>query len=97
MAKVTIVPTYPQLLLKDMRVTLARLGQECEAEAKALAPVDTGALRRSITTAGSANKVYVGSELDYAAVIEYGTSARPARPYLRPALIKVRARNRNRA
>lgn len=97
MAKVTIVPTYPQLLLKDMHVTLQRLGQECEAEAKALAPVLTGALKQSITTAGSGNKVYVGSALDYSAVIEYGTSSRPARPYLRPALIKVRARNKNRA
>lgn len=94
MAKVTIVPTYPQLLLKDMRVTLQQLGQECEAEAKALAPVLTGALRQSITTAGAGNKVYVGSDLDYAGTVEYGTSSRPAQPYLRPALIKVRARHK---
>lgn len=49
--------------------------------ARALAPVDTGALRASIVHAAENGTVTVGSSLDYAPYVELG-----ARPFLRPAL-----------
>ena len=50
-------------------------------------PVDTGNLRGSIThevdTAG--NAVYIGTNIEYAPYVEFGTRHMHAQPYLRPA------------
>jgi phage protein, HK97 gp10 family len=59
-------------------------------EARALAPVKTGNLRRSIhieTTEKSPTRVVasVGPHVDYAIYLEYGTRRMHARPFLRPA------------
>lgn len=59
------------------------------AEAKALAPADTGRLKESIDSeterrgATASGRVYAGAE--YAAYVELG-GARPARPFLLPAV-----------
>lgn len=62
-----------------------------ERAAKRLCPVDTGRLRASITHSdvdrdGDAVKVRVGTNVEYAAYVELGTSRAAAQPYLRPAL-----------
>jgi HK97 gp10 family phage protein len=69
---------------------VAEQGAKVESAAKAIVPVDTGALRNSIemviegiTTIANAE---IGSRLRYAGFVEYGTSITPAQPYLRPAL-----------
>lgn len=61
--------------------------------AQRLVPVDTGALRASLAVERRGDAEYaVGSDLAYAAPVEYGyrhyQSGRqiPAQPYLRPAL-----------
>jgi HK97 gp10 family phage protein len=63
-----------------------------EGDAKMLAPEDTGALRRSITTnsRSTANgaEASIGSSLEYAAYQELGTSRNQAQPFLKPALQK---------
>jgi HK97 gp10 family phage protein len=50
--------------------------------------VRTGRLRNSLTHAVAMNEkaVYIGSNVEYAAPVELGTSKMRARPYLRPAV-----------
>lgn len=64
---------------------LVRIGLECEGYAKMLCHVITGRLRNSITHYTEGNAVYIGSNVEYAAFEEEGTSKRPPHPYLRPA------------
>ena len=68
-------------------VALERIGLKCEGYAKGLCPVDTGRLRNSITHVISNNEdaVYVGTNVEYARAVEFGTSRQKAQPYLRPA------------
>lgn len=78
--------------------TLA-LAMQIIAQAKALAPVDTGALRSSLgykTHDGKGDlatdmllkpgQAAVGSMLEYAVYQEFGTRYIPPQPYLRPAI-----------
>lgn len=64
-----------------------------EAEAKRLAPVDTGRLRSSIArdryVDGDEAVGVVGTNVDYALPQEFGTFNMPAHPFLRPALRSV--------
>lgn len=53
---------------------LERTAHRIERQAKELAPVDTGDLRRSITTDGGGLSYEVGTNLEYAEYIEEGTS-----------------------
>lgn len=62
-------------------------GQAVKVRASALAPVDTGALSRSIRAEVRGPEVSVyAAGIPYAAFQEYGTTTVPASPYLRPAL-----------
>lgn len=66
---------------------------DIEAEAKALVPVDTGALKNSITgemTGTAEGQVSVGQE--YGPYVEYGTARQAAQPYLTPAADRARPR-----
>ncbi len=60
-----------------------------ENEAKQNVPVRTGNLKRSLDTEVEGNKkekeVIIGTEVDYADEVEYGTSTQRPQPYLRPA------------
>lgn len=61
--------------LSNLDLTQA-LNKACvlvENEAKMLAPVDDGQLRRSITHEVKDNKGYVGTNVEYAPYVEYGT------------------------
>lgn len=63
-----------------------------EAEAKASAPVKTGNLRRSIHTVPiDATHAQVGTDVEYAPFVEYGTRHAHAQPYLTPAVEHARA------
>lgn len=58
--------------------------------AKQLAPVDTGALRDSYAAEPlSSTTVLVGSDIEYAPFVEYGTSRSPAQPHLTPAFMQA--------
>ena len=67
---------------------LEAIGLQCEGYAKMLCPVDTGNLRNSITHTVSADEqaVYIGTNVEYAAYVEFGTSRMRAQPYLQPAV-----------
>jgi HK97 gp10 family phage protein len=71
----------------DMSDALDKSGRLVEQRAKSGAPVDTGALGRSIHATRSGVEVHVGPNVGvYGAVQEYGSAHTPAHPYLRPAL-----------
>ncbi len=55
-------------------------------DAKAVVPVRTGRLQRSIVFGGGGWEWWVGSRLDYAPYVEFGTSRMSPRPYIWPAL-----------
>ncbi|MDP9820386.1 HK97-gp10 family putative phage morphogenesis protein [Nocardioides massiliensis] len=65
--------------------------RDIEADAKVLAPVDTGALRGSISSTTTGDGRYghteaeIGPTVDYGIYVEWGTSVQPGQPYLGPA------------
>lgn len=65
-------------------------GLRVQNNARMLAPVDTGRLRSSITATkgsdGTGAYVDIGTNVEYAAYVEFGTIYMAAQPYLRPAL-----------
>lgn len=67
---------------------LEEWGIVAEGYAKLNCPVDTGRLRNSITHQRNDEKEYVqiGSNVEYAPYVEYGTSRMHAQPYLEPAI-----------
>lgn len=69
---------------------LVRKAIRVQAAAKRLCPVDTGRLRASIAWRIERDwrglAAIVGTNVTYAAPIEFGTRTQRARPYLRPAL-----------
>lgn len=64
---------------------LEAIGLQAEGYAKLLAPVDTGRLRNSIAHAVEGDAAYIGTNVEYAAYVEMGTSRAKAQPYLKPA------------
>lgn len=74
----------------DMARELERRANSVERAAKQRCPVDTGRLRSSIThatfTDGQGLVARIGTDVEYAAHVELGTSRTRAQPYLRPAL-----------
>lgn len=53
---------------------LEAVGLQAEGYAKRKCPVDTGNLRNSITHMVSSDTVYIGTNVEYAAYVEYGHS-----------------------
>lgn len=78
---------FLKALPEQIEQALIAIGLTAESYAKADCPVDTGRLRNSITHAVETGEqaVYIGSNVEYAASVELGTSRMKARPYLRPA------------
>jgi HK97 gp10 family phage protein len=70
---------------------LRKASYDIEADAKTFAPVDTGALKSSISTtitgrAGAgAMTAEIGPSVKYGVYVEYGTSEQPGQPFLNPA------------
>jgi HK97 gp10 family phage protein len=64
------------------------IGAKAADYAAGKAPVDTGRLKNSLTheVAMDEKAVYVGTNVEYAPFVEYGTSRQRAQPYLRPAV-----------
>lgn len=78
------------------RRQLLQAGIIMQNTARELCPVDTGRLRSSITMkqGEGVNGPYVevGTNVAYAAWVEYGTSKSPAQPFLRPGLLAAARR-----
>jgi HK97 gp10 family phage protein len=72
--------------LDNLEAAGTKVGQLVKARAQSNAPVNTGALVRSIRAEATGTTVNVGAYTRYAAFQEFGTVYVPASPYLRPAL-----------
>lgn len=57
-----------------------------QGAAKGLSPVDTGNLRSSISHEVNPDHAKIGTNVEYAPYLEYGTVKMAAQPYLRPGL-----------
>lgn len=68
---------------------VAKAAHDVEATAKTLAPVDTGALRNSISTSLRGASAEVGPTVNYAPYVEFGTSRMAPQPYMGPAADRV--------
>jgi HK97 gp10 family phage protein len=62
--------------------------QKIVGDAKAVVPVRTGRLQQSISWWGGGGEYHVGSPVEYAGYVEYGTSRMTPRAYLTPSLIQ---------
>lgn len=71
---------------------MEQLGEMVEKEAKAIAPVDTGAYQASITHETREDGEYVGSPLPYATALEFGHSSQAPNGVLRVATDSVYAK-----
>jgi len=74
----------------DIEQALIKSALFVERDAKINSPVDTGRLRASLSHVendfGSDNpSVEIGTNVEYAPAIEFGTSKQPAKPFLFPA------------
>jgi HK97 gp10 family phage protein len=81
---------WPKKFRRVQERFLPQAGLIVEGQAKLNAPVDSGNLRSSITTEVKDEEVIVGTNVEYAPYVEYGTKRMRAQPYLRPALDKNR-------
>jgi HK97 gp10 family phage protein len=66
-------------------VAVRKTALDIEADAKTLAPVDTGNLRNSIGSDIQELSAEVGPTASYSAYLEYGTSKMSAQPFMGPA------------
>lgn len=78
-----------QLLHEAVAKGLEAVGLQAEGYAKlniqAQDAIDSGRLLNSITHTSDGESAYIGTNVEYAAYVEYGTSKMAARPYLQPA------------
>lgn len=79
--------TLPAELRQAIGVEVKRSALNIEGGAKRRAPVDTGRLRNSIThvIAEGGLKARIGTNVEYAAHVEFGTRRMRAQPYLQPS------------
>lgn len=70
-----------------LAAALEEVGLVAEGYAKRACPVDTGRLRNSIThvTMPDEKAVYIGTNVEYAPCVEYGTVHQDPQPFLKPA------------
>ena len=68
-----------------VRAVVAKAALDIEADAKALCPVDTGALWGSIKTQVEGMSAKVTASKDYAGYVEFGTYKMAPRAFMRPA------------
>ena len=79
-------PEFLQALEQQGLIALEECGLVAEGYAKRLCPVDTGRLRNSITHARKGMAEYIGTNVEYAAYVEMGTSRTRAQPYIKPSV-----------
>lgn len=77
---------YPGIIRGVTPRFLEEAGIIVKAQAKDLAPYKTGNLKGSITHQTFADRVEVGTNVEYAEHQEYGTRHMKAQPFMRPAI-----------
>lgn len=91
------LPKIAARLPEAVETIVRETASDVEANAKAVVPVDTGTLKRSIRAKMvSQTQAIVAAQRDYAIYVEYGHRKRnhrgfvAARPYMRPAAEKAK-------
>ena len=90
--EITIKNDNTDLIKKASReaieAALEAMGMQCVNYAFLKCPKDTGRLANSIDKQVSPDEqcVYIGTNVEYAAYVEMGTSRMTARPYIKPAI-----------
>jgi HK97 gp10 family phage protein len=86
-------PEIAAKLPKETSAVVRKTAFDVEARAKMVVPVDTGALKNSITTEMQGDMTaIVAPHTEYAVFVEYGTSrGSPAQPYMTPAAEAMQA------
>lgn len=84
--RVKHVKNYPAVFGKVQDTFLHTAAGVVEGDAKLLAPVKSGRLRDSITARVDGEQAIIGTNVEYAPYMEYGTKFTKARSYLRPSL-----------
>ena|ERR1051326_525959 len=80
------LPRISSQIERALSAAVRKAAFAIEAEAKTLAPVDTGMLRNSIQTdIEGPLKATVGTNVEYAAYQEFGTRHQKGTPFLTPA------------
>ncbi len=79
---------YRQEVEDGLERVIAYHARQIERKAKIKCPVDTGRLRTSITIEFGKLYAIVGTNVEYAPHVEYGTSKWSGKPFLRPAAIE---------
>lgn len=76
---------YDKNVQKEVKEQIASSALAIETTAKRLVPVKTGRLRSSINSDIANIGAIVGTNVEYAPSVEFGTVKRPAKPFLFPA------------
>lgn len=78
-------------VLAALRVEVMRAALDVQRGAKVRSPVRTGRLRNSIAVdpAPDGLKAKIGTNVEYAPFVEFGTRFMSAQPFLWPALVEV--------
>ena len=71
---------------EQIKTALEAVGIQAEGYTAQNAPVRTGRLRSSITHSVQGKTAYIGTDVEYAAYVEYGTSRMAPRYYLTNAI-----------
>lgn len=87
-AQAEINPQLAQRLREHIAQGWSALSPSTAGSAPA---IDTGALAESISEQANPNGIQVGTPLSYGAALEFGTVTLAARPWLRPAMERLRA------
>lgn len=72
-------------LEKAKEQALWAIGARAETHAKSITPVDTGRLRNSIAHAETDDSTYIGTNVEYAPYVEFGTQRTLAHHMLKRA------------
>lgn len=74
----------------NMNKKIKELSLDLKREIQLNAPVDTGALKNSWKIENLGEGALIGSELEYAKPVEFGTFKSSPKPYVRPSIKKIK-------
>lgn len=79
-----------KMMQSKLQSTANTVGVFLESETKIRTPVDTGHLRRSISHDTEVKQtkatVFIGSNVEYDPIVEFGLGGQPEQPHYRPAI-----------